>query len=330
MSLRAITEAGNRRVWCALVCAVALAALLPVRTMARQGSTCTPGTALHLSAPAIPQGGLLLIEVKSTKPLAEVSGEWEGQGVTFWRDSEDDRQRKGLLGVDLEKAPGEYELKVTGQTASGKKISCSITVAVRRGQYATEKLQVGKQFVEPSPEQIKRADEERQQLRDIFGRVTPERLWDGKFHIPLDGVTSGTNFGKRRILNGVPGSPHGGTDLPAITGTPVHAAQRGKVVLAEELFFAGNAVVVDHGLGIYTFYGHLSEIGVKVGDAVEMGTVLGKVGATGRVTGPHLHWGLTVEKARVNPLLIVKLLDNASEEAARKKPSKPKIIPNRE
>jgi murein DD-endopeptidase MepM/ murein hydrolase activator NlpD len=265
---------------------------------------------LRLSAPAAIQGGLLLIEVKSTKPLAEVSGEWEGRSVPFWQDTSGDRQRKGLLGVDLEKAPGQYELKVTGQTASGGKISCSVMVAVRNGQYATEKLQVGKQFVEPDAEQIKRANEERQKLRDIFDRVTPERLWDGKFRIPLDGVATGTNFGKRRILNGVPGSPHGGADLPAVTGTPVYAAQRGKVVLAEELFFAGNAVVVDHGLGIYTFYGHLSEIGVKVGDAVETGAVLGKVGATGRVTGPHLHWGLTVEKARVNPLELVKLLGN--------------------
>ena len=324
MTLRPSTAAGKRRVWCALVCAVALAALLPVRTMAKKGNACTPGTALHLSAPATPQGGLLLIEVKSTEPLVEVSGEWEGRGVTFWGDSEGVRRRKGLLGVDLEKAPGEYELKVTGQTASGERISCSVMVAVRKGQYATEKLQVGKQFVEPDAEQIKRANEERQKLRDIFDRVTPERLWDGKFRIPLDGVTSGTNFGKRRILNGVPGSPHGGTDLPAITGTPVHAAQRGKVMLAEELFFAGNAVVVDHGLGIYTFYGHLSEIGVKVGDAVETGAVLGKVGATGRVTGPHLHWGLTVEKARVNPLLIVKLLGDVSEEAKGKSSPSPK------
>jgi murein DD-endopeptidase MepM/ murein hydrolase activator NlpD len=93
-------------------------------------------------------------------------------------------------------------------------------------------------------------------------------------------------------------------------GTPVHAAQRGRVVLAEELFFSGNTVVIDHGLGIYTFYGHLSEIDVKVGDELETSAVLGKVGATGRVTGPHLHWGLTVERARVNPLQIVVLLGN--------------------
>jgi murein DD-endopeptidase MepM/ murein hydrolase activator NlpD len=177
--------------------------------------------------------------------------------------------------------------------------------------------------VEPSPEQIKRADEERQKLRDIFDRVTPERLWDGKFRIPLDGVTTGSNFGRRRILNGNPGSPHGGADLPGTSGTPVHATQRGRVALAEELFFSGNTVVVDHGLGIYTFYGHLSEIDVKAGDALETGTVLGKVGATGRVTGPHLHWGLTVERARVNPLLLVKLLGDSPGAAARKESAKP-------
>jgi murein DD-endopeptidase MepM/ murein hydrolase activator NlpD len=267
---------------------------------------------------------LLLIKLKSTKPLAEVQGEWDGRSVRFWQEAGGENERRGLLGVDLEKAAGEYELKVTGQTAIGERISCNVMVAVRKGQFATEKLQVEKQFVEPSPEQVKRANEERQKLRDIFDRVTPERLWEGPFRIPLDGVTTGSNFGKRRILNGNPGSPHGGMDLPGTTGTPVHAAQRGRVALAEELFFSGNTVVVDHGLGIYTLYGHLSEINVKAGDALESGAVLGKVGATGRVTGPHLHWGLTVERARVNPLLLVKLLGNSPGGAAGRRPSKPR------
>jgi murein DD-endopeptidase MepM/ murein hydrolase activator NlpD len=276
---------------------------------------------LRLSAPEASQGSLLLIELKSAKPLAEVQGEWNERIVPLWQEGTDQGQRRGLLGVDLEKAPGEYELKVTGQTAGGERISCNVMVAVQKGQFATEKLQVEKQFVEPSPEQVKRANEERQKLRDIFDRVTLERLWDGPFRIPLDGVTTGSNFGKRRILNGNPGSPHGGMDLPGTTGTPVHAAQRGRVALAEELFFSGKTVVVDHGLGIYTFYGHLSEIDVKADDSLETGAVLGKVGATGRVTGPHLHWGLTVERARVNPLLLVKLLGYSSGQAAGKRPS---------
>ena len=301
-----------------LVCLVASAGFLPAGAVGKEAGACTPGTELRLSAPESSQGSLLLIELKSALQLTEVKGDWGGRKVAFWQESGKEGIQRGLVGVDLEKAPGEYELKVTGQTASGEKIVCRAMVEVKKGQFATEKLQVGKQFVEPNPEQIKRANEELQKLREIFDRVTPERLWDGKFRVPLDGVTTGANFGKRRILNGNPGSPHSGLDLPGATGTPVHAAQRGRVVLAEELFFAGNAVVVDHGLGIYTFYGHLSQIDVKVGDTLEPGTVLGKVGATGRVTGPHLHWGLTVERARVNPLQIVKLLGNASGEPARK------------
>jgi murein DD-endopeptidase MepM/ murein hydrolase activator NlpD len=308
--MRSANRIRTWRGWCAWVCLGQAAVLLPARVMAREASSCQPGMELHLSAPESSQGSLLLVEVKSEKQLADLKGDWDGRNVPFWQEAGGEARQKGLVGVDLEKAPGEYELKATGQTANGENITCSAKLEVKEGKFATEKLTVGKQFVEPSAEQIKRANEERQKLRDIFDRVTPERLWDGKFRIPLEGVTTGSNFGKRRILNGNPGSPHSGTDFPAPTGTPVHAAQRGRVVLAEELFFSGNTVVLDHGLGVYTFYGHLSEIGVKVGDALEAGAVLGKVGATGRVTGPHLHWGLTVERARVNPLQIVKLLAN--------------------
>jgi murein DD-endopeptidase MepM/ murein hydrolase activator NlpD len=317
------TAVRKRRAPFAFVCLLVIAALLPAAAMAKETRACTAGTTLRLNAPTSSQGSLLLIEVNSTKPLAQVQGDWGGRSVPLWRAGVSETQRKGLLAADLEKAPGAYELRLTGQTVSGEKMSCHVMVTVTKGQFAIEKLQVGKQFVEPSPEQIKRADEERQKLRDIFDRATPERLWDGNFRIPLDGVTTGSNFGRRRILNGNPGSPHGGVDLPATTGTPVHATQRGRVMLAEELFFSGNTVVLDHGLGIYTFYGHLSEIGVKVGDAVESGAVLGKVGATGRVTGPHLHWGLTVERARVNPLLLVKLLGNSTEKVVPKAPPKP-------
>src|SRR6266853_444935 len=302
-----------------VVACLAANAAFPIAAIAKNAAVCTAGTTLGLSAPQASQGSVLLIEVRSTKPLAEVQGEWGGRSVPIWQEASRESQRKGLLAVDLEKAPGEYELKLTGQTATGEKISCSAMVVVRKGLFATEKLQVGKEFVEPDPEQVKRANEERRKLRDIFDHVTPERLWDGNFRIPLEGVTMGSNFGKRRILNGNPGSPQGGMDVPGTTGTPVHAAQRGRVALAEELFFAGNTVVLDHGLGIYSFYGHLSEIDVKAGDTVETGVVLGKVGATGRVTGPHLHWGLTVERARVNPLLLAKLLSGSPGEEPRKK-----------
>ena len=179
-------------------------------------------------------------------------------------------------------------------------------MTVRAGKFPTERLKVEKQFVQPDPEQQKRAEEDQKKMRAIYDTVTPERLWDGKFRVPLKDVTTGGNFGRRRILNGEARSPHAGVDFPVAAGTPVFAAQSGRVVLAEELYYSGNTVVIDHGYGIYTLYAHLSQIEVKSGQAVDANTEIGKVGATGRVTGPHLHWGLTVERARVNALQIVK------------------------
>jgi peptidase M23-like protein len=306
--------------------------LFPALAGAKTPQTCIPGVTLKLSAPVSSQGSLLLLEVRSRTPLMEVAAEWNSRNVPFWpvADVEPDSKaaavdlRRAILGVDLEKPPGTYPVLIHVHTSSGKPASCTLQIPVRAGKFATENLRVEKEFVEPSPEQIQRANEERDKLRAIFDQVTPEKLWAGDFRVPLDGVTTGGNFGKRRVLNGQPGSPHSGVDFPAVTGTPVHAAQQGRVVLAQELFFSGNTVVLDHGLGIYTFYGHLSEIDVKMGDEVQSGQVLGKVGATGRVTGPHLHWGLTVERARVNPLQLVKLLGNASGTAIRPEIASPK------
>jgi murein DD-endopeptidase MepM/ murein hydrolase activator NlpD len=292
-----------------IVLGVTLMLIVPAKA-----EMCGNGVELKLSAPDAAQGTLLLATVRSTKPLAEVAGTWNERDVPFWSEKEkgygaaSGDLRHALLGVDLEKTAGKYEFAVTAQIQGGERVSCRAMVEVQSGHFATESLTVKKQFVEPNPEQEARAEAETKRLREIYDRVTPERLWEGNFRVPLDGDFKGSNFGKRRVLNGHPGSPHGGVDFPAPTGTPVHAAQKGRVVLAEELFFSGNTVIVDHGLGIYTFYCHFSEIDAKVGDEVVVGTILGKVGATGRVTGPHLHWGLEVQRARVNALDIVKVL----------------------
>ncbi|HJT17882.1 MAG TPA: M23 family metallopeptidase, partial [Thermoanaerobaculia bacterium] len=121
---------------------------------------------------------------------------------------------------------------------------------------------------------------------------------------PIAGV-KGTNFGVRRIFNGEPRAPHSGADLHAAAGTPVHATNRGRVVLAKNLFFTGNTVLLDHGFGIYSLYAHLSRIDVHAGETVNRGEVVGLVGATGRVTAPHLHWGMRVQGARVDPFSLV-------------------------
>jgi murein DD-endopeptidase MepM/ murein hydrolase activator NlpD len=286
----------------------------PRKAAAARWSTqsCAPGVNLLFSSKEPRQGSLQLIELRSRKHLAEANGKWDGNELQFWTSGTGTEKemdvRRALLGIDLEQATGPHELVASLKTADGEVVTCNATLTVKEGRFAVENLKVAPQFVEPNPEQLARANEERAHLREIFATVTPEKLWNGHFRIPITGATRGGNFGRRRVLNGEPSSPHTGVDFPAPTGTPVHAAQRGRVVLAEPLYFSGNTVILDHGLGIYTLYGHLSAFSVKAGDVVVAGGVVGKVGATGRVTGPHLHWGLTVNRARVNSLDIVNLL----------------------
>jgi Peptidase family M23 len=270
---------------------------------------CGNGVELRVSSASPTQGTLLIAELRSPKTLTDIAGKWTDRDISFWQATGANIPKgtnvwRALLGVDLEEAAGDYKFTITGKSQDGPAITCEAPLTVRAGKFPTEHLKVAPNFVEPNPEQAAKAADDQKKLRAIYATVTPEKLWTGPFRIPLDGVTTGGNFGKRRVLNGKSNSPHSGVDLPSPTGTPVHAAQGGRVVLAEELYFAGNTVVIDHGFGIYTLYGHFSEIDAKVGDEVKVGDVIGKVGATGRVTGPHLHWGLEIDRARVNAMEI--------------------------
>jgi len=285
----------------ALACLASTAAAAPAQVRKACGAS---GIAVQASAAAAVQGSLLLVKVQSKKPLPEVRSEWNGKPLALWREGETRNLLHGLLGVDLEQKPGPAVWTLSW-TADGTAQSCQMSFTVRAGKFATERLKVENQFVQPDPEQQKRAEADQKKMRAILDTVTPQVLWEGKFRLPLNDVTTGGNFGRRRVLNGQARSPHSGVDFPALSGTPVFASQSGNVVLAEELYYSGNTVVIDHGYGIYTLYAHLSAVGVKEGDKVEAGAEIGKVGATGRVTGPHLHWGLTIQHARVNGLSIV-------------------------
>jgi hypothetical protein len=284
---------------------LALALVIPCSMDAQVLTKCREGINLKLSAAITPQGSLLMAEVTGAKNAKEITGDWGGRAIPLWTEGAAGNTWHGLIGIDLEKAPGKYEWKVSWKNTAGQGESCSSFVTVRTGKFPTENLKVEKQFVQPDPEQQKRAEEDQKKMKVIYDTVTPERLWDGPFRMPLKEVVTGGNFGRRRILNGQARAPHAGVDFPAKTGTPVYASQGGKVVLAENLYYSGNTVVLDHGYGIYTLYAHLSAIEVEPGQSVETITEIGKVGATGRVTGPHLHWGLTVQHARVNAMQIV-------------------------
>jgi murein DD-endopeptidase MepM/ murein hydrolase activator NlpD len=278
---------------------------LPCQGYGQILTKCAGGVTLKLSAANTGQGSLLLAEVIKPKGMQEVSAEWGERSTPLWTDGASGNTLHSLLGVDLEKAPGKYEWKVSWKNSAGEAASCSAFVIVRNGKFPTENLKVEKQFVEPDPEQQRRAAEDQKKMKAIYDTETPERLWAGPFRLPLKETVTGGNFGRRRVLNGQARSPHAGVDFPAPTGTPVFAAQSGKVVLAENLYYSGNTVVLDHGFGIHTLYAHLSAIESQVGQTVTTNTEIGKVGATGRVTGPHLHWGLTIQHARVNAMQVV-------------------------
>ena len=182
---------------------------------------------------------------------------------------------------------------------------------IARREFRVERLTLPSTMVDLDPETERRAVAESKQLATLYRTITPERLWRGKFTNPVGTTGTGSGFGARRIINGQPRSPHSGSDYSAPKGTPVVAVNAGKVALVAEFFFPGRLVILDHGLGLHTAYFHLDTIAVAEGERVERGQTLGTVGATGRATGPHLHFGAQVTGARIDPttLLGLSLID---------------------
>ena len=260
--------------------------------------------ALQFAALAASQGDVVQLNVPHEPGLTGVSVEWNGHEIPFARRAED---WVTLIGVDLDTAPGQYPARMRLEFASAVPRELTETIVVEAKDFPTTELTVAPGYVELSPENQARAARESAKIAAIYATVTPEMLWSEPFATPVAGAVGGRNFGHRRVFNGQPRAPHSGADLRAATGTPIMAANRGRVVLAEELFFSGNAVFIDHGLGLHTVYLHLSRIDVSPGELVERGQVVGLAGATGRVTGPHLHWGVRILDARVDPFTLVGL-----------------------
>ena len=260
---------------------------------------------LLLSITAL-QGQAVELLIPDQPGLEAASVEWDQRTVPFVRDGD---RWLTVIGVDLDSAPGQYAAPVTLHFSDRRSETLSEDIIVESKSFPTTELTVESRYVELRPEDQARAVRESQETAEIYATLTPERLWAEPFIVPLPGVEGGRNFGHRRVFNGQPRAPHSGADLRAGTGTEIHATNRGRVVLAKELFYSGNAVFLDHGLGVYSVYLHLSRIDVEVGDIVERNEVVGLAGATGRVTGPHLHWGVRVLDARVDPFTLLTLGD---------------------
>jgi murein DD-endopeptidase MepM/ murein hydrolase activator NlpD len=261
----------------------------------------------------------MLIRVDGVGKADLVNGSFAGHPLRFFPVGSG---VAALVGVDLAEKPGPHPFYVEAPgveapgvetpgvetpDTSGQPRRVRGEIEITAARFAVERLTLPREKVEISPETLKRVQREAARLKAVLAVVTPEQLWQGAFILPVDSGVQPTGFGLRRIINGEPRSPHTGADIKAPLGTAVLAASTGRVVLVDEQFFAGRLVVLDHGFGIHTMYFHLQKQHVRQGEEVTKGQLLGTVGATGRVTGPHLHFGVRVQDARVDPLSLLRL-----------------------
>ncbi len=208
-----------------------------------------------------------------------------------------------LVGIDLDVEPGRHTVSIVA-TDTPETFLTTRTLIVEPKEFRTRRLTVEPRYVEPPADVTDRIIREADELNAIWKSRTPERMWSAAFVAPVPDAANSA-FGSRSVFNNVPRSPHGGTDFRSPAGRVVKAPAPGRVVLAGDLYFTGGTVVIDHGLGLISLFAHLSAMNVEPGATVETGDEVGRVGATGRVTGPHLHWTVRLNGTRVDPLSLI-------------------------
>ena len=250
------------------------------------------------------QGEVLWIEVPVGNPEARVKGILLKRNIPFFPVTNGDFA--AIVGIDMQDPPGKQELNITVQRPQ-KTEHLIYSIEVQKENYAVQHLKLPKNKVDLDAKTLKRVRLEQKEMSAAFHHIGTQPQWDGAFLEPTKGTVTG-RFGSRRVINGQHKRPHSGEDIAAPQGTPVLAINKGTVVAAVDHFFSGKGVILDHGVGLFSMYFHLSEIDVQPGQALNKGEPLGKVGATGRATGPHLHWGIRLNGARVNPYALTTLL----------------------
>ena len=263
----------------------AVLALLLVTTLAQ---------AAELPQQRLAPGGIARISLGASAeaPRARV----DGVPVMVLRDG---AQWVAVVGIRLSAAPGEASLVLQKDDTE-----TTLPFAIKPFHYAEQRLKVAPGQVDLSPSDLARHEREaahRNEVVATFSERVPGTL---RFTQPVPGRRSGT-FGLRRVFNGQARDPHSGMDIAAPQGTPVRAPAAGRVIDTGDYFFNGNTIWLDHGAGLLTMYCHLSAIGVKVGDMIPAGAPIGAVGMTGRSTGPHLHWTVSLNRAMVDPALFL-------------------------
>src|SRR5215472_14651915 len=260
-------------------------------------------------------GAPIFLQVTPPVRLSALTATWLGHDIAF---AQSGKTWVALAGVSLETSAGKYPLLLNGTTVSGGNIFDRRSFTIARGKYPIVQLTVSKQFTEPTPQQQQTIKDDQEIKHKTFAETSTERQWSGPFTAPVDAAVSDV-FGTRRVFNGATKSLHQGLDYRVPSGTPVHALNRGTVLLAQALYFEGNCVMIDHGQGLLSLYLHLSQIDVKEGDHIERGQQIGLSGATGRATGPHLHIAVRWQGVYLNPaaLLALPLPEITTQSATR-------------
>jgi len=205
-----------------------------------------------------------------------------------------------IIGLPLALMPGSVNIDI----AFGPRSHAQRSIDIGPKQYTVQKLTVPPSQVDLAPSDLARVEREQKTIRAALETFTPAMPSTMRLEPPVPGRRS-SSFGLRRVFNDEPRNPHSGMDIAAPLGTPIKVPADGVVINTGNYFFNGNSVFVDHGMGLITMYCHLSQMEVKTGDHVKAGDVLGKVGKTGRVTGPHLHWGVALNSVFVDPALFI-------------------------
>ena len=256
--------------------------------------------------PAIVVAGSPELIVITAPTAKSIEGDWLGSKLEFFQRG---TKWMALAGVDVEAKPGMSIATITAQTKDGP-LDLSQRIEIQPAHYRTGKLNVSPKFVEPGAEEQEEIKADAEVKAKIFSASAAEPLWRRSFRAPVKAPPT-DSFGTRRMFNGKLASIHKGMDFRAPLGTVVRASNSGTVVLAQHLYYEGNCVIIDHGLGLYTLSMHFSRIDVRAGQRVEVGDKLGLSGATGRVTGPHLHWAVRWENAYLDPAKLLRLNLNA-------------------
>lgn len=255
--------------------------------------------------PATLQSGSPILFRVDLQQATIITGTWLTHPVTFTRATSTSPWLL-LAGADVEQLPGSYTIELTATLADHSTRHLTGQIPIGKASYRTSTIQVADKFLAPDLETRARIAADKLVKDVAFARNTPEPLWSGPFAPPVP-LSATDSFGTRRTFNGTLASVHRGTDFRAAAGTPVHAANDGVVAIAQPMFYEGGFVLVDHGLGFQTMYMHFSRIDVQAGQTVKKGQRLGLSGATGRVTGPHLHFAARWQGTYLDPVKLLAL-----------------------